>query len=82
MRQCPGMHAPLLKRELRRCVSCSNAPLLKLEVVPRMIGFEDQEFGRDCLHADFANKVRASVSEEQHAGGAAVRMHAEVATKR
>ena len=34
----------------------SEALLLKVEVVPPMIGFEHQEFGRDCLHADFANK--------------------------
>eukprot|EP00277_Geminigera_cryophila_P010501 CAMPEP_0179410576 /NCGR_PEP_ID=MMETSP0799-20121207/3377_1 /TAXON_ID=46947 /ORGANISM="Geminigera cryophila, Strain CCMP2564" /LENGTH=492 /DNA_ID=CAMNT_0021182467 /DNA_START=6 /DNA_END=1484 /DNA_ORIENTATION=- len=34
----------------------SVAPLLKMEVVPPMIGFENEEWGHDCLHADFANK--------------------------
>ena len=43
-----------------------------MEVVPPMIGFEDQEFGRDCLHADFANKVRVWVSIDRVDGGAAV----------
>jgi hypothetical protein len=36
--------------------AASEALLLKVEVVPPMIGFEHQEFGRHCLHADFANK--------------------------
>jgi hypothetical protein len=36
--------------------AASEAVLLEMEVVPPMIGFEHQEFGRDCLHADFANK--------------------------
>ena len=26
-----------------------------MEVVPRMVGFEDEEYGGGCLHADFAN---------------------------
>ena len=30
-----------------------------------MIGFEDEEHGRGCLHADFANKVRVWVPVEE-----------------
>ena len=41
-------------------------------MVPPMIGFEDEAFGRDCLHADFANKVRVWVSVDRVDGGAAV----------
>ena len=48
-------------------LSCSKAPLLEIEVVPPMIGFEDEEYGRDCLHADFANKVRVWVPVEEEA---------------
>ena len=28
---------------------------MEMEVVPRMVGFEDEEYGGGCLHADFAN---------------------------
>jgi hypothetical protein len=46
-------------------LSCSEVPLLEIDVVPPMIGFEDEEHGRGCLHADFANKVRVWVPVEE-----------------
>ena len=33
----------------------SKMPLTNVTVVPPMIGFEDETWGKDCLHADFAN---------------------------
>ncbi|EKX42032.1 hypothetical protein GUITHDRAFT_111887 [Guillardia theta CCMP2712] len=33
----------------------SNKPLLGISVAPAGVGFEDDDNGKDCLHADFAN---------------------------
>jgi len=33
----------------------SAQALVEMEVVPPMVGFEDEEHGGGCLHADFAN---------------------------
>jgi len=59
-RTCDGIHGNL--RITRRGMAhpddawmASERPLLPMEVVPRMVGFEDPLHGQKCLHADFAN---------------------------